>query len=946
MSIVHVSRRVLAAAVVAGLLSSVQAFAVDASPHALALTHVPAAVSDGAAKRIAPLPSSKRMKLAVNLPLRDEAGLKAFLQTLYDRSNPNYHHYLGVDEFTARFGPSASDYAAVESWATLNGFTVTSRASNRHILDIEGPVDVIDRALHVTMTSYRDTSRARVFFAPDREPTVDVGVPITMITGLDNFTLPQPRLKQNPSYAQGPIAHAGGSGPNGQFLPSDMGAAYYGEGPLTGAGQTVGVFSFDGYKTSDVDLYYTRTGMTSDVPINNVLVNGFSGLCGDGGDGCDDGEQVLDITNVIGMAPGITQILFYEGDSGPDILNRMATDNIAKVLSCSWGSTDMGHVNDPIFEEFQAQGQTYANATGDDGSYDANAWLPPSLNPLILQVGGTRLTTDGPGGPWQAESAWPDSGGGFYNPAAEPIPPWQQIAGVINADNGGSTTQRNDPDVAAEGDFDNPTVSNGHFETGYGGTSFAAPRWAGFIALANQRSVANGTGVLGFVNAAIYDIGTGADYADNFHDVASGSNGAFDAVAGYDLVTGWGSPVGDGLIGSVSGSTSAPGYVISAYPIAVAMTPGSTVTTGVNVAAINGFSDDVDLSISGVPAGVTTAFSPPSTSTGSILTFTAGASAPIGVSALTVTGTSGSATQTLSMSLLVGNAPAATIDASIAFPAVVVLGDQTQSISIANAANSIPLTFSAAAYASSDGSCTGDIAWLTLPLTGGIVAGGDAQGVPLDVTPATANLAPGEYHAEVCVTTNDPEHASVVVPVDVTVIPGPQSDDIFVEGFEAGETGGGTSTVFTFDVNQPVEDDQAGSALDLATGNYHTWNASAIDNINLYDDGTGLQVYWYNDVLTPPSQRSHVGGVAAGGHYTILQHGATIGPDSTFSNSISAMTNWYGGADGYIGVSFYNSQAHAINYGYIHLTTSSPSGFPAQVLDYGFDDSGAAVTIP
>ena len=125
-------------------------------------------------------------------------------------------------------------------------------------------------------------------------------------------------------------------------------------------------------------------------------MNGYTGTC-DAGDGsgfstCDDGEQILDITNSIGMAPGASEVLFTKEIRGPDILNQMATDNLAKIISCSWGSSDLGG-DDVLFQEFQAQGQTYANATGDSGSYNASSWLPPSLNPLILQVGGTRLTT-------------------------------------------------------------------------------------------------------------------------------------------------------------------------------------------------------------------------------------------------------------------------------------------------------------------------------------------------------------------------------------------------------------------------------------------------------------------------------------------------------------------------------------------------------------------------
>ena len=136
------------------------------------------------------------------------------------------------------------------------------------------------------------------------------------------------------------------------------------------------------------------------------------GADGSGLTPCDDGEQVLDIVNSIGMAPGVSEVLFYEGDNGADILNQIATDNLAKIISCSWGSGSLGG-DDVLFQEFQAQGQTYVNATGDSGAYNAQAWLPPSLNPLVLQVGGTHLRTTGGGGPYASERGWSGSGGGL-----------------------------------------------------------------------------------------------------------------------------------------------------------------------------------------------------------------------------------------------------------------------------------------------------------------------------------------------------------------------------------------------------------------------------------------------------------------------------------------------------------------------------------------------------
>jgi len=183
-----------------------------------------------------------------------------------------------------------------------------------------------------------------------------------------------------------------------------------------------------------------------------------------------------------------------------------------------------------------------------------------------------------------------------------------------------------------------------------------------------------------------------------------------------------------------------------------------------------------------------------------------------------------------------------------------------------------------------------------------------------------------------------------VVPVKMTVIPGPAFDTIFFGGFETGDNGG--AGIVTFAINMPVENDQAGSALDLATGNYHTWSAAVLDNINLYNDGAnGLSVYWYNDVVPTPFD-TQVGAVVGGGQYAVLHPGATIGPASTFSNSVVAMTNWQAGADGYIGIAFLNSQTNALNYGYVHVTTTSTLGFPAQVLEYGFDSTGAAIRIP
>jgi subtilase family serine protease len=641
--------------------------------------HVPAAVATGLAPRLGVLPAERKLQLSLNLPVRNQDQLDDFLAQLQDPNSPSYHKYLSVAEYTDRFGPTQADYDEVVSWAQANGFTVTETAPNRRLVNVEAPVSVVNKSMHVTMSQYQHPTENRAFFAADREPQVNIGVQLLHVSGLDNFQRPFNHLKANGSHTSQVVAHATGSGPSGEFLPSDMRAAYYGSGSLTGSGQTVAVFSFDGYKASDLTVYKNGTGMAFSTPVTDVLVNGYSGVC-DAGDGsgtstCDDGEQILDIVNVIGMAPGISGILFYEGTSATPILNKMVSDNAAKVLSCSWGGGGFNNTtDDPIYQEMAAQGQTYLNATGDEGAYNSQTWLAPSADPNVLEVGGTDLTTSGAGGAWSSETGWADSGGGFYSGSGSHTPSYQQLAGVITTTNKGSTTYRNDPDVSAEANFDNPTASNGQFLTGYGGTSFAAPRWAGFIALVNQQSVANGHGTVGFVNPAIYNVGVSSSYSSDFHDITSGNNKpsagsgtGFNAVAGFDLVTGWGSPKGAALITALAGgSTGTADFSLSASPSSLTVAQGNNGASSVTINKVNGFNSSVSFSASGLPTGVTASFNPTSSTTGSTVTFTASSTAATGTKSVTITGTSGSLSHTTTISLTISTTATADFSLSAA----------------------------------------------------------------------------------------------------------------------------------------------------------------------------------------------------------------------------------------------------------------------------------------
>ena len=533
------------------------------------------------------LSATNELRLAIGLPLRDATGLAKFLKEIYDPASPNFHHYLTPEEFTARFGPTVQDYAAVKAFARASGFQITGTHGNRLLLDVRANVADIQRAFHIGLRRFKHPSEARDFFAPDAEPTVDFTLPIADVSGLNNYKLPKPKLVKKNSMTNNVVAKSG-SAPTGDFLGDDFRTAYVPDTTLTGAGQVVGLMQFDSFYPKDI-LNYARAagGGRTNIPIQTVLVDNYDGRPHSGND-----EVALDIQMAMAMAPGLAKIIIFTG--GPagqqnDILNVMAASNTVKNLSCSWGWPDgPDATTDAIFQQMAAQGQSFFNASGDSDAFTTGASSAngvdnpaiqnaPSSSPYIIQVGGTTLQTMGPGGAWRSESVWNWGGGTGSSGGISsyyPIPDWQN--GVNMASNLGSTTQRNIPDVALTADNVYSCSDNG-VAGSVGGTSCAAPLWAGLTALANQQAELVGSPSVGFINPTVYALGGGANYTEKFHDLTDGDNtwsssaSQFYAVAGYDLCTGWGTPRGQGLIDALVGqgiSTTNTLQIVSAPQLA------------------------------------------------------------------------------------------------------------------------------------------------------------------------------------------------------------------------------------------------------------------------------------------------------------------------------------------------------------------------------------------
>ena len=528
---------------------------------------IPAAISKLVAK--GRLPATNLLSLAIGLPLRNESELDKFISQIYEPASLNFHKFIQPAEFTARFGPTEADYAAVRKFAEQNGFVVTGTSPNRMVLDVQASVANVERAFHIALHTYRHPREARDFFAPDSAPSVDLNLPILHVSGLDNFLIPRPAilqkrlLKQNESARVSP---ASGSGIAGLYAGNDFRTAYAPGVALNGAGQSVALFELEGYYTNDIISYENQTGLPN-LTLTNVLVDNYSGTP-TGTDTNGVIEVALDIDMAMAMATNLSRVIVYEGQNGGnnvnvDILNRMVSDNLAKQISSSWLIGNIPNY-DTAYKQMAAQGQSFFQASGDDGAYYSGIAQSADDTNITL-VGGTTLTMAGSGSAYTSETVWnwystgegtAGSGGGT-SLSGTAIPSWQ--TNISMTANQGSTTLRNVPDVALTADGILVVAYGGNYSVG--GTSAAAPLWAGFTALVNQQAATLGESPVGFLNPAVYALGKSASYPLAFHDITTGNNTnttvgtKYFAASGYDLCTGWGTPNGQNFINALAPDT-------------------------------------------------------------------------------------------------------------------------------------------------------------------------------------------------------------------------------------------------------------------------------------------------------------------------------------------------------------------------------------------------------
>jgi pseudomonalisin/xanthomonalisin len=371
------------------------------------------------------------------------------------------------------------------------------------------------------------------FVTPDRTATLPAGLrgAAAAVLGLTTYNpnrTPHRVATRHDAYQPYGLATYG---------PHDFETMYNAPAATTGSGQTVAVITQGDLRgvATDLATFQSRNNLPS-VPLTVVQTTATST------DTSGADEYDLDTQYSTGFAPGVSTLLAYNSDTLGDIhpLNAFVTENRAKTASASYGGCEilnalLGDVtaDDQVFQQAQAQGQTFWFSSGDEGSACSilvNAGAPvgvpdveyPASSPYVVAVGGTSLTgqTTQP----TREITWLGGGGGYSN--IESAPSWQ-------ADNLAFTgaVGRGVPDVSLDADPSSGyTVVVGGSDTTIGGTSASAPAWNGIWARVLQAHPG-----IGFAAPVLYRS------ASSLVDITLGTNGLYAATPGYDLSTGLGS---------------------------------------------------------------------------------------------------------------------------------------------------------------------------------------------------------------------------------------------------------------------------------------------------------------------------------------------------------------------------------------------------------------------
>ena len=591
-----------------------------------------------------------------------EADLQALLAAQQDPTSPLYAKWLTPDEFGARFGLADSDIAKVQSWLGQHGFTEFSVSRSKNRISFSGTVEQVEAAFGTEMHYYKVNGETHFAPSRDVSVPAALSSVVQTVTNLSSFRPKSHISGRGPRRVVSPDFTSSQSG-NHFLTPKDVATIYdinpaYKAG-YNGAGQSIAVVGQSAIVLSDIEHFQTAAGFAVKDPTLVLVPNTGTATIRSG----DEAESDLDLEYTSTIANGATIYFVYVGNNANsgvfDSIQFAVTNKTAPIISVSYGlceaalgSSGYSSLN-AILAQAASQGQSVIVASGDSGSTDcygetglttaqqqALAVDFPGSSQYVTAIGGTEFPAADVASTnttyWQAasgsdlvssalsyipEQVWNDdstarlssSGGGVST--FTPKPSWQ--TGVPGIPSG---TFRLVPDISLSSSPNNAgylfcssdssngvtgSCTNGFRDssnvnlTVAGGTSFAAPVFAGMLALINDKLNSTGQGV---INSTLYTLAANsATYASAFHDITSGGNqctagtkicstaGAsqYPATSGYDQASGLGSVDLFNLMTAWPGSSSS--LVPSKTTLSAAtMTPAPGASDAVTITVASG----------------------------------------------------------------------------------------------------------------------------------------------------------------------------------------------------------------------------------------------------------------------------------------------------------------------------------------------------------------------
>ena len=503
-----------------------------------------------------PLPGATRAgpadpgeHLSITIRLRRRPGAPPLPDP--SRATGSAGEFMSRAEFAATYGADPADIEQVEAFANAHGLTVEETSIARRSVVLAGTVAQMEQAFGVDLGRYEvgETSyRGREGYV---HLPAELGPLVEGVFGLDNRQQARPLFRQATGTAQDVLV----------LTPPQVAQLHNFPSDVTASGQCIGLLEFGGgYHPADITAWFTKLTLTAptlvDVSVDHVKNSPGTEA---------DTEVILDI-DVAGSVAQDARIAVYFApyteQGWVDAVTTAIHDaaNAPSVVSISWGWAEFEEADgltwtaaamaavSATFAEAAVLGVTVLVASGDTGSEcnigDGKAHvLYPASDPGITSCGGT--TIENVVGASFGEVLWNNNDGASGGGVSDnfPLPDWQASAGVPVSVNDHTHTGRGVPDVAGNSDPNSgyTLIQNGAVIGPIGGTSAAAPLYAGLVALIN----ANLSFPVGYLNPALY---TKAEAWGAFEDITTSGTNAFNGAPGYPVGPGWDATTGFGSI--------------------------------------------------------------------------------------------------------------------------------------------------------------------------------------------------------------------------------------------------------------------------------------------------------------------------------------------------------------------------------------------------------------